>query len=333
MTGASQSPVSRVIATGMYVPERIVSNEYFASYLDTSDEWIRSRTGIEQRRWADESMSVSDMAYYASQQALERANLSAEDIDAIVFATVTPDCVFPSSATYLQKKLGMGKGFAFDVNAVCSGFLYAFSVADSLMRSGMCRTTLVVGADMYSRIINKNDRSTCVLFGDGAGAVILEASSEAGGKGVHHNILLSDAQYTDILRTPSGTAFPITSESLTTDAHYLQMEGREVFKLAVRRLSEINKRIVDESQFSLSDIDYFVTHQANRRIVEAVGDKLGARPEQVPMNVAKYGNTSAASVPILLSELQDDGKLVPGTKVVISAFGGGVTWGASLFTL
>lgn len=327
---------SRISGSGMNVPERIVGNDYFASYLETSDEWIQDRTGIEERRWASESVSASELAEPASRKAIKNAGLEPSDIDAIICATVTPDNIFPSTACMLQGRLGCSGALAFDINAVCSGFVYALGVAHGLITSGQCSKVLVVGSELYSRIIDKNDRTTSVLFGDGAGAVVLTATDEApepGSKdtsGIFASRLGADGAHADILCVPNGSAHQPTPESLKEGKHYLRMAGREVFKLAVRRLSEINRDIVESSGFSLSDVSLFVSHQANKRILLSVAKDLGLPEEKFPMNIAKYGNTSAASVPILLAELELEGRLKKGDLVALSAFGGGVTWGAQL---
>ena len=326
---------SKITGWGHNLPQRVVDNEYFASYLETSDEWISSRTGIKQRHWSDKLESASSLAQPACEQALKSAGLSANDIDGIVLATVTPDKQFPSTACILQQRLGCPAGIAFDVNAVCSGFLYALSTADGLLRSKRARRILVVGVDLYSRIIDKNDRRTCILFGDGAGAVVLEAcdDSEIGDEqapGVLHLELGADGNHADILQVPLGTANEVTADSLAEGKHFLQMEGREVFRLAVRRLIEVSESVVDASGVQMADVDFVVSHQANKRILDAMAKHMGLASEKVLHNVERVGNTSAASIPILLSESLTDGKIKSGDMVLLSAFGGGVTWGAAL---
>ncbi len=346
--------VSRVLGTGYNLPDHVVTNDYFASYLDTSAQWIRDRTGISERRWVEGDVPASELAEPAARDAIRRAGLQPEDIDGIIFATVTPDYIFPSSAVFLQARLGCHGGLAFDVNAVCSGFLYAIATADALIGKGIAKNILVIGCDIYSKIINKNDRSSCILFGDGAGALVLGANTaaESGGKdsgtqvveargvgvsgsgetlcGIYASELGADGRHTGILCVPSGTAAPVTPESIKTDAHYLTMDGREVFKLAVRKLAEINESIVVSQGFSLSQVDWFASHQANQRILSAMARSLGAPEEKMLSNVEKVGNTSAASVPILLAEAEEQGKIKSGDLVVLSAFGGGVTWGSML---
>ena len=323
-----------VRGTGYNVPGRVVTNEEFAKYLDTTDEWIRERTGIIERRWADENVSASELAEPACRDAIKRSGKNISEIDAIICATVTPDNIFPSTACMIQKRLGCVGALAFDVNAVCSGFTYALGVAHGLLQTGQCRNALVVGTEIYSRIINKNDRGTCILFGDGAGAMVLSAEETDSGKdverGILNSILGADGSYSEILCVPQGTAHNVTAASIEAGEHFLKMEGREVFKLAVRRLVEINKRVVVEKGYSLDDVSLFVSHQANLRILAMVGRDLGVSEEKVPLNVSKYGNTSAASIPILLAELELEGRIKRGDLIVLSAFGGGVTWGATL---
>ena len=336
---------SRIVGSGMHVPERVITNDYFASYLETNDEWIRDRTGIVERRWVEGTVGASELAEPAAREAIKNAGLAASDIDGIVFATVTPDYAFPSSACFLQARLGISSGLAFDINAVCSGFIYALVAADSLIAKGLCRNVLVVGSDVYSTIINPNDRRTCILFGDGAGAVVLQACPATSGgtaqgigmdgsgetlSGIYASCLGADGTHTDILKVPRGSAAPLTPEVLAGDSHYLSMEGREVFKLAVRRLAEVNETIVRENGFDISQVDWFVSHQANKRILSAMARSVGVPEEKVLMNVERYGNTSAASVPILLAEAEREGIIKKGDLLVLSAFGGGVTWGSVL---
>ncbi len=334
---------SRIIGSGMHVPDRVIPNSHFSSYLETTDEWIRDRTGISERRWVEGNVGASELAEPAARRAIARAGLTPEQIDGVIFATVTPDYAFPSSACFLQKRLGISGGLAFDVNAVCSGFIYALVTADALITKGLCHKVLVVGADIYSKIINHNDRRTCILFGDGAGAVVLSrctgednsghpSLSGNGGslRGIYASELGADGREVDILCVPNGTAAPVTPDSLLTDAHYLRMEGREVFKLAVRKLAEINESIVVQNGFRLDQVDFFVSHQANQRILQAMGRSLSIPEEKVLMNVERFGNTSAASLPILLAEAEEQGTLKQGDLIALSAFGGGVTWGVSL---
>lgn len=335
---------SEVAGVGMFVPERVVTNDHFASYLDTSDEWIRDRTGIVERRWAEPNVSCSELAEKACRSALQSAGLEPADIDGIVVATVTPDYVFPSTACVLQRRLGVTKGPAFDVNAVCSGFVYALVTANGLIATGQCSKVLVVGAEIFSRIINPQDRTTCILFGDGAGAVVLSGvdGKTSGGavkvasgsdsllRGIYCSELFADGSQGDILCVPHGTASALTAERVAAGDHYLRMAGREVFKLAVRSLVEASEGILARTGFAASDVDWFVSHQANQRILSSMAKLLGAPEDKVLSNVERYGNTSAASVPILLAESAGNGKLKRGDLVLLSAFGGGLTWGTVL---
>lgn len=316
----------------MNVPKRVVPNSYFASYLETSDEWIRERTGIAERRWIENNESASELAEPAARDAVKAAGLEMGDIDGIVFATVTPDHIFPSTASCLQRKLGCTGGLAFDVNAVCAGFIYAFATADSLIRSGFAKNILVVGSDIYSRILDLDDRGTCILFGDGAGAVVLsriEAGAGVSG-GVLGSKLKADGSYTDILCVPAGSAKPWGPGSFEAKDNCVHMAGKEVFKLAVRHLAEISEQLLAEHGFTAKDVDWIVSHQANKRILDSVSKHLGTDPERMLINVEKYGNTSAASVPMLFCESVAAGTIKRGDLVLINAFGGGVTWGASL---
>ena len=344
-TTAAVHVASRITGTGMNVPERVVGNDHFAGYLETSDEWIRDRTGIEFRRWVENDVGASELAEPAARAAIAQAGLQVEDIDGIVFATVTPDFVFPSSACCLQRRLGIKQGFAFDINAVCSGFIYALAIADSMIARGLGKNVLVVGADIFSKLINPNDRTTCILFGDGAGAVVLSRvdakAASANGKGtsaepvrgIYRSKLSADGSFGDILCVPAGTAKTPTPESLQRGDHYLSMAGKEVFKLAVRYLGEISEHVLKDTGLSAEDVDYFVSHQANKRILLAMARHLGVPEEKVLVNVEKYGNTSAASVPILLAEATTNGTVKPGDLLLLSAFGGGVTWGAILLRM
>ena len=320
---------SRVLGSGMSVPSRVIENNYFASYLDTTDEWIQDRTGIVERRWVEKGVGASELAAPAAIQAIKNAALNVSDIQAIVFATATPDYAYPSSACVLQKRLGIpNTALAFDINAVCSGFVYAITTADSLIARGIVKNVLVIGADIFSSSINPNDRATCVLFGDGAGAVVLGAVDDDSDRGIYGSILGADGNYGDILCAKIGSAAPVTAESLAANSHYLQMQGKEVFKLAVRRLGEINQEILVKYGYNSSEVNYFVSHQANKRILTATAERLGIGLDRMPINLEKYGNTSAASIPIVLAEFEQAGKIKAGDLIVLSAFGAGVTWGA-----
>jgi len=324
-------PIASYIAGyGYHLPEKVVPNSFFESYLDTTESWIEERTGIKERRWVEKGVSTSDFALPACSMAIESAGLSVADIDGVICATVTPDYIFPSTASIIQGKLGIKNGLAFDVNAVCSGFIYAITVADSLIARGLARNIIVVGVDLYSRIINPNDRTTCVLFGDGAGAVVLKANTKQDGRGIIGALLEADGSQTDILKVPSGTAFPPTKETIETDAHYLTMAGKEVFKLAVKKMAEVSLQLLVKLEIDPLEVDFFICHQANKRILDATARILNVGEECFPSNVERVGNTSAASIPILLAELREAGTLKDGQLILLNAFGGGTTWGAVL---
>lgn len=312
---------SQITGSGGYLPERIMHNAELESLVETTDEWIRSRTGIRQRHIAREDETTSDMACNASLLAMDRAGVKPDAIDLVIVATSTPDLIYPSTACLLQKKLGVRNGSAaFDVQAVCSGFIYALSIADKFIRSGGTRRALVVGADMNSRILDWTDRSTCVLFGDGAGAVILERSDNPG---IYRTLLHADGSYSDYLKVPSGVSKP------TADP-FIRMRGNEVFKFAVQKMDEIVGEILDGSGLTRKDIDWLVPHQANRRIIDATVKKLGISMDEVILTVADHGNTSAASIPLALDVGIRDGRIRRGDVVLMEAVGGGFTWGSAL---
>jgi 3-oxoacyl-[acyl-carrier-protein] synthase-3 len=316
---------SRIVGTGSYLPPRIVTNDEFAKRLDTSDEWIRERTGIAERRIADESQASSDLALEASRAALAAAQLAPAGIDLIIVATSTPDYVFPSTACLLQAKLGIKDCPAFDVQAVCSGFVYALATADRFIRSGMNRRALVVGTEVFSRIMDWNDRATCVLFGDGAGAVVLAAGDQPG---IHASVLHADGSYASILSVPGNVC-----GGRITGSPYLQMQGNQVFKLAVKVLDEVARETLKAADLTIADVDWLIPHQANVRILEATARKLGVPRERVVVTVDKHGNTSAASIPLALDEYVRAGKIRPGQRVLMEGVGGGFTWGAVLATM
>src|SRR5512135_72052 len=301
---------SRIVGTGSYLPARVMRNDEFAARLDTSDEWIRERTGIVQRHIAEESQTSSDLAFEASRRALEAAGLAAaSNIDLIIVATSTPDFVFPSTACLLQAKLGIKNCPAFDVQAVCSGFVYALSVADCFIRAGSYRRALVVGAEVFSRILDWNDRGTCVLFGDGAGAVVLAAGEQPG---VHATVLHADGSQAGILSVPGNV-----SGGRIVGSPFLQMQGNQVFKFAVRVLDEVARETAAAAGIALGEVDWLIPHQANVRILEAAAKKLGLARERLVVTVDRHGNTSAASVPLALDEFVRAGKIKPGHKVML----------------
>ena len=315
---------SQAAGTGGYLPERIVTNDELAARLDTSDAWIRQRTGIAERRIAAPGELTSDLATEAARRALERAGMSGGDLDLIVLATATPDQTFPSTAVKVQARLGMKRGAAFDVQAVCSGFIFALAVADNALRLGQARTALVIGAETFSRILDWQDRGTCVLFGDGAGA--RRAAGRSGNlatRGILSTHLHSDGRQHDILYVDGGP-------SSTGTAGCLRMEGREVFRQAVTHLAAVVDEALAANGLTGADIDWLVPHQANTRIIEAVGRKLGLGADRTVVTIERHANTSAASIPLALDEAVGDGRIRPGHLVLMEALGGGLTWGASI---
>jgi 3-oxoacyl-[acyl-carrier-protein] synthase-3 len=313
---------SRIVGTGSYLPARVVTNDELSRTLDTSDEWIRTRTGIRQRHIAEPSQTSSDLALPSSRAALEAAGLVAGDVDLIVVATSTPDFVFPSTACLLQAKLGVRNCAAFDVQAVCSGFVYALATADAFIRAGQARVALVVGTEVFSRILDWNDRGTCVLFGDGAGAVVLRAAEQPG---VHASVLHADGTHAGILSVPGNVC-----GGQIVGSPFLQMEGPAVFKFAVRVLDEAAREVLAKCGLGIGDVDWLIPHQANMRILDATARKLGIAHDRVIVTVDRHANTSAASVPLALDEAVRDGRIRAGHKVLLEGVGGGFTWGAAL---
>ena len=313
---------SRIIGSGCYLPRKVVSNDELAQRMDTSDEWIRSRTGIRQRHIADAGETSSSLALEASRAAIASAGIAAQDIDLIILATSTPDYIFPSTACLLQAKLGIKGCPAFDMQAVCSGFVYALATADLFIRSGQHRCALLVGAEVFSRILDWNDRGTCVLFGDGAGAVILRADDKPG---IMASALHADGSQSGILSVP-GT---VSGGKVTGDP-FLRMDGPAVFKFAVRVLDEVARETLAKCGQQVEDIDWLIPHQANLRILESTAKRLGLPAEKLIVTVDVHGNTSAASVPLALDLALRDGRIKSGHKVMLQAVGGGFTWGAAL---
>jgi len=317
---------SKIVGCGAYLPPTVLTNAEIAKRIDTSDEWIRERTGIRQRHVVVDGEKTSDLALQASRKALTMAGMDANEIDLIVCATTTPDETFPATATTLQARLNMNHGAAFDVQAVCSGFIYGMAVADNFIKAGMAKTVLLVGAETMSRLLDWNDRTTCVLFGDGAGAVVLQADEGQGDnhdRGVLNTKLFSDGRLHDLLYVDGGP-------SSTQTTGHLRMQGKEVFRHAVTNISAAIVASVEEAGLKISDIDWFVPHQANQRILDGTARKLGIAPEKVVTTVALHGNTSAASVPLALATAVADGRIKKGQLVLLEAMGGGFTWGASL---
>ena len=317
---------SQVMGCGSFLPRTILTNAELAKRVDTSDEWIRERTGIRQRHIVAKGEMTSDLALHAARHALHDSKIDSDEIDLIVVATTTPDETFPATATRLQARLGMKRGAAFDVQAVCSGFIYGMAVADNFIKAGQAKTVLLVGAESMSRLLDWKDRTTCVLFGDGAGAVVLQAHRGHGNhddRGVLNTKLYSDGRLHDLLYVDGGP-------SSTQTTGHLRMQGREVFRHAVTNISAAIRASVEEAGFKISDIDWFVPHQANQRILDGTARKLGIPAAKVVSTVAQHGNTSAASVPLALATAVADGRIHKGQLVLLEAMGGGFTWGASL---
>jgi len=320
---------STIAGVGAYLPERVMTNAEIARMVDTTDEWIVERTGIRQRHIAAEGEFTSHLALRAADKALSAAGVKAADLDLIVLATATPDNTFPATATKIQAELGMSGGAAFDVQAVCSGFIYALAVADNFMKAGQAQTALVIGAETFSRILDWTDRSTCVLFGDGAGAVVLKAETRKGNgrdRGILSTHLHSDGRHYNLLWVDGGP-------STTRTVGHLRMHGREVFRHAVVHLAEVVGEALTANGLDPTDIDWIVPHQANRRIIDGTARKLNLPPERVITTIDRHANTSAASVPLALAEGIGDGRIAPGMLVLMEAMGGGFTWGAALARL
>jgi 3-oxoacyl-[acyl-carrier-protein] synthase-3 len=320
---------SAILGTGSELPSKIVTNHDLEKIVDTSDEWITVRTGIKERRVLEGGKGNADMAFHAARRALADAGMDAKDLDAIIMGTVTPDYPFPSSACVLEDMLGARNVFSFDVGAACSGFLNALSVADSFISTGKINNALVVGSDTLSRLLNWHDRTTCILFGDAAGAVVLGATEN--GSGVLSTKLRTDGSYVKTLYVPAGGSLnPATAETVRRNEHTITMNGKEVFKIAVRSMEEISREALAEAGVEIDQLSLVIPHQANRRIIVALAERLGVPLEKVVVNLDKYGNTSAASIPVALDEAKRQGRIKPGEIVLLNAFGGGFAWGAAV---
>jgi 3-oxoacyl-[acyl-carrier-protein] synthase-3 len=317
---------SVVLGCGSYLPSRVLTNGELAQTVETSDDWIVQRTGIHERRIAAAGELTSDLALHAARAALAHAKVDAQSIDLIVLATSTPDHTFPASAVSVQAGLGITQGAAFDLQAVCSGFVYALATVDGLLRTGMFKRALVVGAETFSRILDWKDRTTCVLFGDGAGAVVLDAQEQSGtreDRGLLTSHLRSDGRYKDKLYVDGGP-------SSTQTVGHLRMEGRDVFRYAVGAITDVIEAVFEDTGYTADDIDWFVPHQANKRIIDGTARKLGIAPEKVVMTLDRHGNTSAASIPLALADAVADRRIKRGDLILLEAMGGGFTWGAAL---
>ena len=320
---------SAIVGTGSNLPSKIVSNRDLEKMVDTSDEWITVRTGIKERRVLEDGKGNADMALEAAKRALADAGMEANQLDAIIMGTVTPDYPFPSSACVLEDLLGARNAFSFDVGAACSGFLNALSVADSFIRTGQIDNALVVGSDALSRLLNWRDRTTCILFGDGAGAVVLSATEN--GSGILSSKLRTDGSYAKTLYVPAGGSLkPASLETVRQNEHTITMNGKEVFKTAVRSMEEVSRQALAEAGVRVEQIALVVPHQANRRIIVALAERLGLPMDRVMVNLDKYGNTSAASIPVALDEARRQGRIKPGDIVLLNAFGAGFAWGAAV---
>ncbi len=336
MSAPSNQPfcASSIIGTGSYMPEKILTNDDLSKIVDTNDEWITSRTGIKERRIAAADQATSDMASEAARRAMAAAGVTAEDIQLIIVATVTPDMFFPSTACFVQKKIGATNAVCFDISAACSGFLYALQVARHFINTGNRTTALVIGAEKLSSLINWQDRNTCVLFGDGAGAVVIRRDDEGGlnapGR-VLSTVMGSDGNLADLLKVPGGgSACPITAENVLSRPNTIHMEGRETFKHAVTRMLEAAQQALEMAGLTAADVSLVIPHQANARIISAIADRLNLPLDRVFMNLDKYGNTSAATIPVALDEANKAGRLKRGDVILLVAFGGGFTWASSV---
>lgn len=327
----SQSLPSVIISgTGAYLPKRIVTNGDMARIVDTSDEWIRTRTGIGERRYADESETTSHMATQAAERALQAAGTRADEIDLLIVATMTPDMPFPSTACLVQSQLGLGHITAFDIQAACSGYIYALNTATNLLRSGAYKKALIIGAEKMSSILDFEDRTTCVLFGDGASAAVLECS-EAEKVGVLGSLTGSDGSNPKLLYQPAGgSAHPASTETLLARQHFIKMNGKEIFKQAVRVMGQVSADVLACHGYTSDQVDLLIPHQANMRIIDSLAKRMGLPIERFHNNLESYGNTSAASIGIALHEAHEAGRIQPGNLILLVGFGAGLTWGSTL---
>ena len=321
---------ARILGTGRGVPPKVLTNQELSRMVDTSDAWIVERTGIRERHILDPSLAASDLATDAARAACEKAGVAPSEIDCIIVATVTGDCPFPSTASFVQRKLGAPPGScAFDLSAACAGFIYGLSIANAFIRAGQFRRVLVIGVEVLSRIVDWQDRSTCVLFGDGAGAVLLGPEVEPG-RGILSTHLYADGTYTEALLQPAGgSREPASPESLAAKHHFVKMNGREVYKQAVRNMAQASKVAVESNGFTLADVTWVIAHQANMRIIEGVAERVGIGLDRFYLNVERYGNTSSASVPTALDEALELGKIKTGDLLIMTALGAGLSWASA----
>jgi 3-oxoacyl-[acyl-carrier-protein] synthase-3 len=318
-----------IVATGKAVPKKVLTNADLEKLVDTTNEWIIERTGMKKRHIVDDGVLTSDLAAEASEIVLQKANVAAKDVNAIIVATISGDMPFPSTACYVQQKINAINAVAFDISAACSGFIYGLIIADGLMRSKSCKNILVIGAEVLSRLTDYEDRNTCVLFGDAAGAALLQPSD--GKRGLIGSYWQSDGNLSHLLLLPGGgSKHPATHQTVDQKLHYLKMAGREVFKFAVNAMSSAGIKVLEETGLTGADIDLLIPHQANTRIIKATAEKANIPMEKVFINIQDYGNTSAASIPLALHEAIEEGRLGPGNKCLMVAFGGGFTWGSAI---
>ena len=328
----SKTPKSMIVGTGTGIPEKVLTNKDFEKIVDTSDEWITSRTGMKVRHIAEDGQLTSDICAEAGQNALNDAGLTAKDLDTIIVATITGDVGFPSTACFVQEKLGAVNAAAMDIGAACSGFIYALDLADSMIAAGKAENVLIIGAETLSRITDYTDRATCVLFGDGAGAAVMRPAVD--NRGVLGTFIKSDGRLHHLLYMPGlGTKYPPSVDTINQRYHYIKMAGREVFKYAVTAMGEAAEKIIDIAGIESKDIDLLIPHQANLRIIDATARRIKIPSERVYVNIEKYGNTSAASIPIAFAEARQEGRLKEGDLVVFVAFGAGFTWGSAAIRL
>jgi 3-oxoacyl-[acyl-carrier-protein] synthase-3 len=318
-----------ITGIGSFLPKKILTNADLVKMLDTTDEWITKRTGIKERRIVDNGAATSDLAIEASLRALDDAKVLPSEVDLIITSTITPDCLFPSTSCFIQEKIGANNAGAFDILAACAGFIYALSIAKNFIISGSTKTVLVVGAECLSKITDYTDRSTCILFGDGAGAAIVQRSN--GKREIITTHLFADGRQADILTLPAGgSKLPTSHETVDSRSHYIQLKGKEVFKIAVNNMIDVIIKTVSENNMKIEDIDLIVPHQSNIRIIEAAMEKLNLPKEKAFINIDRYGNTSSASIPIAIDEIEKAKMLKPGNMVLLVAFGGGLTWSSSI---
>lgn len=321
----------KIIGTGSYVPEKVLTNFDIEKIVDTSDEWIRTRTGMSERHIASDRDKASDLAVKAANRALKDSGIAPDEIDLILVATATPDMFFPSTACFVQSSIGAGRSAAFDISAACSGYIYALSVAENYIKSDKYNTILLIASEVFSKYIDWGDRNTCVLFGDGAAATILRGFKGSRMDGIISTHIYSDGRYADLLYLRGGgSSCPLTHESINHKLHFLKMKGNSLFKIAIKNMSEVAREALSSNGYKISDVDILIPHQANKRIIDAIAENLKIPQEKIFINIEKYGNTSAASIPLALDEALKVGRIKKGDLILMVAFGGGLTWGSAL---